>query len=159
VNKLIAEAVGTFGLVFAGTGAIVIDAQTGALGHVGVAITFGLIIMTMISATGHISGAHFNKAVTLAFATSRHFPWREVPRYWAAQLSGGVLFVNDGSVGKPKDSDPRAAWALLTLTRDEPPAVEIRRVAYDVAAMAAAIRAADGLPDHFANDLETGGAA
>jgi len=91
VNKLIAEAVGTFGLVFAGTGAIVIDAQTGALGHVGVAITFGLIIMTMISAAGHISGAHFNPAVTLAFATSRHFPWREVPRYWAAQLSGGVL--------------------------------------------------------------------
>ena len=79
-----------------------------------------------------------------------HKPWvREI---------GGVLFVNDGSAGKPKDGDPRAAWVLLTLARDEPPAVEIRRVAYDVAAMATAIRAADGLPDHFAVDLETGGA-
>ena len=91
MNKLIAEAVGTFGLVFAGTGAIVIDAQTGAIGHVGVAITFGLIIMTMIYAVGHISGAHFNPAVTLAFAVSRHLPWRLVPQYWGAQLGGGIL--------------------------------------------------------------------
>lgn len=86
-----AEAVGTFGLVFAGCGAIVIEAETGALGHIGIAITFGLIIMTMIYATGHISGAHFNPAVTLAFAVSRHLPWSRVPRYWAAQLGGGVL--------------------------------------------------------------------
>jgi len=80
-----------------------------------------------------------------------HKPWvREI---------GGVLFVNDGSVGKPKDGDPRAAWALLKVERGRPVAVEIRRVPYDVAAMAAAIRAADGLPDQFARDLETGGAA
>jgi diadenosine tetraphosphatase ApaH/serine/threonine PP2A family protein phosphatase len=71
----------------------------------------------------------------------------------------GVLFVNDGSVGKPKDGDPRAAWALLTATAGAPVAVEILRVPYDVAAMAAAIRAAEGLPDHFARDIETGGAA
>jgi putative phosphoesterase len=68
-----------------------------------------------------------------------------------------VLFVNDGSVGKPKDGDPRAAWALLTFEPDQPPNVRIERVPYDVATMAAAIRAADGLPDHFARDLETGG--
>lgn len=68
-----------------------------------------------------------------------------------------VLFVNDGSVGKPKDADPRAAWALVTLASGEPPVVEIRRIPYDVTAMAAAIRAAEGLPDHFARDLETGG--
>jgi len=80
-----------------------------------------------------------------------HKPWvREI---------GGVLFVNDGSVGKPKDGDPRAAWALLTVTPGQPVAVEIRRVSYDVAAMARAIRAADGLPDHFARDIETGGSA
>jgi aquaporin NIP len=51
-----------------------VDAKTGALGHVGVAITFGLVIMAMIYAVGHISGAHFNPAVSFAFALSRHFP-------------------------------------------------------------------------------------
>jgi putative phosphoesterase len=77
---------------------------------------------------------------------------------WVREIAG-VFFVNDGSAGKPKDGDPRAAWVLLTLSAGQPPLVEIRRVAYDVAAMAAAIRAADGLADHFARDLETGGAA
>ena len=62
---LVAEAIGTFALVFAGCGAIMVDANTGALGHVGVAISFGLVIMVMIYAVGHISGAHFNPAVTL----------------------------------------------------------------------------------------------
>ena len=69
----------------------------------------------------------------------------------------GVLFINDGSVGKPKDGNPRAAWALLTVEAGKPVQVDIRRVPYDVASMAAAIRFADGLPDHFARDLETGG--
>lgn len=77
---------------------------------------------------------------------------------WAREI-GGVLFINDGSVGKPKDGDPRAAWALLTVESDQAVQVEIRRVPYDVTAMAAAIRAADGLPDHFARDIETGGAS
>jgi putative phosphoesterase len=76
---------------------------------------------------------------------------------WVREIDG-VLFVNDGSVGKPKDGDPRAAWALLSVAAGQPVQVEIRRVVYDVAAMAAAIRAAEGLPDHFARDLETGGA-
>ena len=92
MQKLAAEAVGTFGLVFAGTGAVVVDAETGGgVGHVGIGLTFGLIIMVMIYAVGHVSGAHFNPAVTLAFAVGRHFPWPLVPRYWAAQLLGGVL--------------------------------------------------------------------
>jgi putative phosphoesterase len=78
-----------------------------------------------------------------------HVPWvREI---------GGVLFINAGSVGKPKDGDPRAAWALLTVAPYLPAQVEIRRETYDVAAMVAAIRAAHGLPDHFAADIETGG--
>jgi len=77
---------------------------------------------------------------------------------WVRDIEG-VLFINDGSVGKPKDGDPRAAWALLTVEPGKPVQVEIRRVPYDVATMAAAIRAADGLPDHFAVDIETGGAS
>ncbi len=68
-----------------------IDATTHALGHVGIAMTFGLIIMVMIAATGHLSGAHFNPAVTLAFAVSRHFPWREVLAYSAGQMMGATL--------------------------------------------------------------------
>ena len=89
-RSLLAEAIGTFALVFAGCGAIMVDAKTHALGHVGVAICFGLVIMVMIYAVGHISGAHFNPAVTLAFATSRHFPALRVPAYWAAQLAGAL---------------------------------------------------------------------
>ncbi len=86
-----AEFVGTFGLVFAGCGAIVIDSVThGTITHVGVALTFGLIIMTMIYATGHISGAHFNPAVTLAFAATRHFPLALVPVYLLAQFAGAL---------------------------------------------------------------------
>ncbi len=77
---------------------------------------------------------------------------------WVREIEG-VLFVNDGSVGKPKDGDPRAAWALLTVEPGQPVQVEIRRVPYDVASMAAAIRAAEGLPDQFATDIETGGAS
>ena len=87
---LVAEAFGTFALVFAGCGAIMVDAKTGQLGHVGVAITFGLVIMAMIYAVGHISGAHFNGAVTFAFALTRHFPWSRAGAYWTAQLAGAL---------------------------------------------------------------------
>lgn len=90
-HQLGAEAIGTFGLVFAGTGAIIINNQTGALGHTGIAITFGLIVMVMIYATGHISGAHLNPAVTLAFAITRHLPWPRAAGYWLAQLSGALF--------------------------------------------------------------------
>ncbi len=92
IRAVAAEAIGTFALVFAGTGAIVSDSVSGgALGHVGVALTFGLVIMVMVYATGHISGAHFNPAVTLAFALARHFPARHVAPYLLAQTSGAIL--------------------------------------------------------------------
>ena len=101
LRALAAEAIGTFALVFAGAGAIMVDAKTHALGHVGVAITFGLVIMAMIYAVGHVSGAHFNAAVTFAFALSRHFPWRRACAYWGAQLLGAVVAaaVLRGSLG------------------------------------------------------------
>jgi len=90
-RALVAESIGTFALVFAGCGAIMVDAETRALGHVGVAITFGLVIMVMIYALGHVSGAHFNPAVTIAFVLSRHFPLSRAVLYLAAQFSGAIV--------------------------------------------------------------------
>ena len=100
-RSLVAEAFGTFALVFAGAGAVMVDAKTHELGHVGVAITFGLVIMVMIYAVGHVSGAHFNPAVTFAFALTRHFPWPRVFTYWGAQLVGAVsaALILRGSLG------------------------------------------------------------
>ena len=89
-RALVAEAFGTFALVFAGAGAIMVDAKTHQLGHVGVALTFGLVIMAMIYAVGHVSGAHFNAAVTFAFALTRHFPWSRAVAYWGAQFVGAL---------------------------------------------------------------------
>jgi MIP family channel proteins len=89
---LVAEAVGTFGLVFAGCGAIMIDTIShGQITHVGVGLVFGLIIAAMISAFGHISGAHFNPAVTFGFVLARHFPLNRMWAYWGAQLLGATL--------------------------------------------------------------------
>jgi aquaporin NIP len=101
LRSLLAEAIGTFALVFAGCGAIMVDAKTHALGHVGVAISFGLVIMFGIYAVGHISGAHFNPGVTFAFALSRHFPWTRAVGYWGAQLVGAITAaaVLRGSLG------------------------------------------------------------
>jgi MIP family channel proteins len=101
LRLLAAEFVGTFALVFAGCGAVMVDAKTHALGHVGVAFTFGLVIMAMIYAVGHISGAHFNAAVTFAFALSRHFPWSRAVGYWTAQLLGALTaaLILRGSLG------------------------------------------------------------
>ena len=90
-QRLAAEFWGTFALVFAGTGAIVMnEASGGAITHVGIALTFGLIIMAMIYTLGDVSGAHFNPAVTIAFAGARRFPAREVAPYIAAQCAGAL---------------------------------------------------------------------
>src|SRR5918992_1289367 len=86
------EGLAAFALVFAGCGAIVADARYGgALGTVGVGLVFGLIIMAMIYATGHLSGAHINPAVTIAFTLTRHFAPRDAVAYVAAQLAGATL--------------------------------------------------------------------
>jgi len=78
-------------LVFAGCGAIVVDHErAGSLGPTGVALTFGLAIMVMVYATGHLSGAHINPAVTVAFTAARHFPARDAVAYVPSQLAGAV---------------------------------------------------------------------
>lgn len=92
MRKVFAEFLGTYALVFAGTGAIVIDQQFHeAITHVGIAITFGLIVMSMIYAFGDISGAHLNPAVSIAFVAAKRFPVKLLAPYIVGQLSGAVL--------------------------------------------------------------------
>jgi aquaporin Z len=92
MRKLAAELIGTFVLVFAGTGAIVIDGVSGgAVSHVGVGLTFGLVVLAMIYAVGDVSGAHLNPAVTLGFVAARRFPGRWVAPYIASQCIGALL--------------------------------------------------------------------
>ena len=91
VRRCFAEGLATFALVFAGCGAIVLDAERGgSLGATGIAAAFGLVIMAMIYATGHLSGAHINPAVSAAFSATRHFPLREAAAYVPSQLAGAV---------------------------------------------------------------------
>jgi MIP family channel proteins len=114
-RKLAAEAFGTFALVFAGTGAIVInDEHTGAVTHVGIAFTFGLIVLAMIYALGDVSGCHLNPAVTLGFYVARRFEgWLVVP-YLASQCVGALLasltlrllFPNNAGLGATLPAGP-----------------------------------------------------
>lgn len=90
-RMLFSEALGTFWLVLAGTGAIVVNDLTGALTHLGVAAAFGLVIFIMISALGDVSGAHFNPAVTIGFYLAGRFPGRTILPYIASQTLGAVL--------------------------------------------------------------------
>lgn len=108
MKRYMAEILGTFVLVFAGTAAIVIDAVSGgAVTHVGVALTFGLVVLCMIAAVGDVSGAHLNPAVTLGFWAARRFAARSVPPYIGCQLAGALaasllvraMFGNIASLG------------------------------------------------------------
>ena len=121
-RRLVAETLGTSCLVFAGTGAVVVNAVAGnPLGHGGVAAAFGLVVAVMIFAVGHLSGAHLNPAVTLAFSAARHFPVREVGPYVVAQLVGAVgaslalrgLFDQAGGLGATHPRHVGRLGALL----------------------------------------------
>ncbi len=127
MKKLLAEYLGTFCLVFAGTGAIVINhASGGVIGHPGIAITFGLVILAMIYTFGDVSGAHFNPAVTIGFAAARRLPWREVPPSVGAQVLGAlsasgvlrILFPADEMLGAtlPAGSDAQSFLLEVILT-------------------------------------------
>lgn len=124
VVPYIAEGIGTFGLVFAGCGAIMIDSLSGGrITHVGVGLVFGLIITVMIYAFGHLSGAHFNPAVTLAFVLARHFPVRRLVGYWIAQVAGALLaagclrllFGNVAALGTTLPAGAGGAWQSFGL--------------------------------------------
>src|SRR5580692_11087925 len=92
MRKLAAEMLGTFALVFAGTGAVVInDVSGGTVTHVGIALTFGLIVLAMIYAVGDVSGAHLNPAVTLGFFVARRLETRWLASYIASQCAGALL--------------------------------------------------------------------
>jgi aquaporin Z len=92
MKKICSEFLGTFGLVFAGTGAIVInDVSGGAVTHVGIALTFGLVVMAMVYTFGDVSGAHLNPSVTLGFWAARRLPGREVLPYLASQIVGAIV--------------------------------------------------------------------
>jgi len=92
MKRYYAEALGTFALVFCGTGAIVINQETsGAITHVGIAFTFGLIVMVMIYALGPVSGAHLNPAVTIAFSVAKRFPVKEILPFIVSQGAGAFL--------------------------------------------------------------------
>lgn len=89
MKKYISEFIGTFAMIFCGTGAMTINEVTGGdVTHVGIGLTWGLIIMAMIYAFGETSGAHFNPAVTIGFAYAKKFPWKEVPTYILFQVAG-----------------------------------------------------------------------
>lgn len=115
-QRLIAESVGTFGLIFVGCGAIMVDATSGRLGHLGVAVAFGLAVSTLIVTFGHISGAHFNPAVTIGLWLRKGLVGRLVVPYLAAQLVGAVaaalaLRAALGDVGDLGATVPSAgAW-------------------------------------------------
>jgi aquaporin Z len=111
-TRLAAEALGTFGFFFLGfMGVATLFKEPGSIGSGGIAAGFGLGLALMIFAFGHISGGHFNPAVSLGLAVSRKFPWVELLPYWAAQMVGGLLaagvirIVFPSQIGKTLVSD------------------------------------------------------
>lgn len=123
-KSLLAEAIGTFGLVFAGTGAIIVDQSSGgSITHVGVALTFGWIVLVMIYALGDVSGAHLNPAVTIGFWVAQRFPRQKVLPYIASQILGALvasgllrlLFPENEALGATRPAGPDWQSFLLEL--------------------------------------------
>src|SRR5450432_3053487 len=124
MKRLVAEFIGTFALVFAGTGAIVInDVSGGAVTHVGIALTFGLVVLAMVYTVGDVSGAHLNPAVTIGFWFSRRLPKQDVLPYIASQCAGAVaasgvlrlLFPQNALLGTTQPAGPAMQSFALEL--------------------------------------------
>jgi MIP family channel proteins len=123
-KPLVAEAIGTFWIVFAGTGAVIVQDLTGSVTPVGIGLTFGLVVLAMILAVGDVSGAHFNPAVTFGLFVAQRFPVRRVVPYWLAQIAGAflasgilwTLFPTHPSLGSTLPSGSwQQAWVLELL--------------------------------------------
>jgi aquaporin NIP len=120
-RRCLAELIGTFVLIGCGCGAVVVNDQTNALTHPGVALVWGLVVLALVYTLGDLSGCHINPAVTVGFAAAGRFPWREVVPYTAAQVAGAfaaavllkVLFPENLKLGATL---PRgAAWQSFVL--------------------------------------------
>lgn len=158
-RRAVAEALGTFALVFAGCGAVVTDTQRhGALGVVGIGLVFFLVLLAAIATLGHISGAHFNPGVSLSFFLTRHLPARDLGAYWLAQFAGAsvaallLLAVWSGhpaDLGATVPSIPAGRALMLELVLSALLMLVIMSVATDTRAVGApaalAIAAAVGL--------------
>ncbi|SMP65313.1 aquaporin Z/aquaporin NIP [Neorhodopirellula lusitana] len=122
LRRCVCELIGTYCLVLLGCGAMVVDAQTGALTHVGVATVWGLIVMTMIYSIGDLSGAHMNPAVSIAFTALGRLPTRDAASYMVAQFIGAtlaalslraVLGVGDSQLGATMTIlPPMSTWCV-----------------------------------------------
>lgn len=114
-HKALAEMIGTFAIVFAGCGSVMVAERfPGSISPSVIPVIFGLTVAAMIYAVGHISGAHFNPAVTAAFAVARHFPAAQVLIYWTAQFLGGFLAISLLSVLLPHGNSFGATIPIIS---------------------------------------------
>ncbi|CAI9110592.1 OLC1v1010646C2 [Oldenlandia corymbosa var. corymbosa] len=116
LQKVVAELVGTYFVIFAGCGSVAVNKIYGNVTFPGICVTWGLIVMVMIYTVGHVSGAHFNPAVTIAFSIYGRFSWKEVPWYIAAQLLGSTLA--SGTLSLMFDVAPEDYFGTLPVGSD-----------------------------------------
>ncbi|XP_031122574.1 probable aquaporin NIP-type [Ipomoea triloba] len=116
IQKMIAETIGTYFLIFIGCGSVAVNKIYGSITFLGVSVAWGLVIMVMIYSVGHISGAHFNPAVTITFALFRQFPWIQVPLYMFAQLGGSI--VASGTLYFLLEVTPKAFFGTIPVGSD-----------------------------------------
>ncbi|KAJ8544835.1 hypothetical protein K7X08_017418 [Anisodus acutangulus] len=114
-QKLIAEAIGTYFIIFAGCGSVAVDKlYDESITFPGICVTWGLTVMVMIYSVGHVSGAHFNPAVTLTFTIFRRFSWKLAPLYIIAQITGSILA--SGTLALLLDVNSKSYFGTVPMT-------------------------------------------